>query len=1525
MADRLSSLLQNLLALVQSTSAQRAHEGRSVASDITQICMESLSESELAYCSSVLFKEGGILTFLKNSAGIDEFAVCKEELLHLVESYVCKMGKKFLSYVKPVKDVCVSLFTRERISRVKVATFGPLIAVVQLCQHSTLKEDLEIGKIVEKYFLACTQPSKHTATVKSGIYQLLGTLAEVFPEKTEAYAPRLIDVYLSNLKQEMDPKKSKKPEMLVISGCLKGLGGLLVNFPPTDPKVLADIFHFTRKAIDPQVSLARYDVPKGGLMLLARHASLFRGYLTKDHQNVYAVMFKWCNHHNKDMKSAGLDALDAFLQQVAQHLLEGGRGNAASTAVFKTFITIFQELIDAPSTGTREMSVVVRGYGYFAAPCRMLLKDQDVKFMFDQVIKRSEYLLISGCELLEEKIYHLPSFLTSLASIVNEIVDVTGDFLGSLERLVVLLFEHFPRLGPAIRFSAYKAMNILLATLAQKGALLKALVSNIVYQGLIRTCSHPVSLQGMITRPVQSTDESQASYNDYVELWFHIMKPQRKEEQAVSQLTPDQRQYLYATLYDALIQSVLKVAHKLDLSATKAPRLPDKVEDGEKKETEPVVLVSDPTASLQPAVVKDFQVFINLVDFCRTVLPAVEPHNFRRWVYLFSCDIISMSAKQPLVSGFYKMLATGLTICSKIHYFQPDEGQLMGSQELMETDAVDDTERGLCFTLFRKFIKETLEKLKQYKDDLQASCLLLILSAPKEFVEIDVIPIVTAVQIALNLGISYMPLAEAAISALESWTSQLPPDVFKPHLPTILPCLDTYLQSAAETELYSEEAKDVVTLRSHPSARSHGTGKLPIKVLKALKEGMASSETPLHKLRLRIVQFLGSLGGEYNIGLVDSSDSQSLESAIAWDTAKHLDFSMPFNDMKLSIYLDPFLPRVTELALSASDRQTKVAACELLHSMTLFLIGKGAIQPDWAKSKSPMIVLYKRLFPTLMRLACDVEQVAVQLFRPLMFQIIHWFTGNKMYECPETVVLLEAMMDCVVDSNSGSLRDFGAECVREFLQWSIKQTTPKELEKRPHNVKSLLLRLQSLSQHPNPFKRLGSAIAFNNIYTIFREEESVIDLFVLELLVNFVYSLRMAHKDDESLGTQEQCKQVIIHLERMVKVKSHVLLKVNKDRRKPRGFREASIGHLIEWLLSQCGRPETEARHMCMRLFCSLVPNAFDQDTPSNWMQKTLKHLSADYLNKKFETAGGRGGIWKYSTALILTEVFSLDQIISWLGDLLAALDCYTWVLGERLLRLTEILSVSGKTKYESQLFTALSWFVNGLAWGGIEDAQKWFAQHDVGVQEVFTPMEVEQYNRAKCTLTVRLFDFLIICLGGYPAESVKVIPSNFFGPKLCELVVECVLNPSSVGFDLFDVEVVEHLPSKMVQLCSSLVRFLKESDCFSVFSKVLFTRLRNNNFSDVVPNILVDENVSWKLHQTVSGFRQLNKAGLLQSAWSDKIPFSQLGNFLLDAVMSSVRPEMGSSSPRLLSPSTLSTYKQILLLALDVGVQVCT
>lgn len=59
---------------------------------------------------------------------------------------------------------------------------------------------------------------------------------------------------------------------------------------------------------------------------------------------------------------------------------------------------------------------------------------------------------------------------------------------------------------------------------------------------------------------------------------------------------------------------------------------------------------------------------------------------------------------------------------------------------------------------------------------------------------------------------------------------------------------------------------------------------------------------------------------------------------VAWDSEKRLSFAVPFKDMKPVIYLDSFLPRVTELALSSSDRQTKVSTFILSDTLDLFLL-----------------------------------------------------------------------------------------------------------------------------------------------------------------------------------------------------------------------------------------------------------------------------------------------------------------------------------------------------------------------------------------------------------------------------------------------------------------------------------------------------------------------------------------------------------------------------------------------------------
>ena len=150
--------------------------------------------------------------------------------------------------------------------------------------------------------------------------------------------------------------------------------------------------------------------------------------------------------------------------------------------------------------------------------------------------------------------------------------------------------------------------------------------------------------------------------------------------------------------------------------------------------------------------------------------------------------------------------------------------------------------------------------------------------------------------------------------------------------------------------------------------------------------------------------------------------------------------------------------------------------------------------------------IYRHLYPALFKLACDVDQFARNLFHPLVTQMIHWFTGNRHQESPETMELLDCIMDSLVDERDASLRDFSAVALREFLKWSLRHTPlASQTAATPVNVKSILKRIFSLLTHPSCSKRLGAALAWNSIYTVFLErkwflsytvKKSVLDAFI---------------------------------------------------------------------------------------------------------------------------------------------------------------------------------------------------------------------------------------------------------------------------------------------------------------------------------------------------------------------------------------------------------------------------------------------
>jgi len=93
---------------------------------------------------------------------------------------------------------------------------------------------------------------------------------------------------------------------------------------------------------------------------------------------------------------------------------------------------------------------------------------------------------------------------------------------------------------------------------------------------------------------------------------------------------------------------------------------------------------------------------------------------------------------------------------------------------------------------------------------------------------------------------------------------------------------------------------------------------------------------------------------------------------------------------KMDLVLGDLLPRVLRLATDSGHRQTKVAACELLHSLTIYVVGNDNRENCIISDQKGKIL--DHLFSGLVRLATDVEPVTKKLFAPLVLQLVRWYS-----------------------------------------------------------------------------------------------------------------------------------------------------------------------------------------------------------------------------------------------------------------------------------------------------------------------------------------------------------------------------------------------------------------------------------------------------------------------------------------------------------------------------------------------------
>ncbi|KAI8384548.1 uncharacterized protein BYT42DRAFT_493256, partial [Radiomyces spectabilis] len=1152
------------------------------------------------YASSMLLSpENGIIRFLKANVQSRDPTIISAEaiLLEFLISYIRKCHSILSAYLPTIINCCLFM-AGSRSVRVRS---GAVDVFITLLDRDASKIDLSQTDVTNIYqnfyhkFPVGTAPT----TFEARILELLGVVAKYHSDvMTNSQIKTIQRWCVGTLHYQLF--EARKAENSLIAGSFKCINAMLSSskFKIEPGKWSADskkIYRAIKEVWNMPGDLARFMAPIAALELFANHAQLFDGEMIKDSQLLLDQLQKMAHHGNRDLSKLGYRALETLFKQESVALAQHSAGNV-------------------------EKQVFLAG---------SWLANQDTFFS----VNPDQDRLIG----------HLPSFLQAYAQFSRQLDQIPSELLSTLTKMADRIIINYSRLSVYTRQPAIFAMQDVVMILYGKGeGMLRMFLRGFFYNALVCTCTDVYGAE----------QEQYHAYTDLLYFWEAILKSGTKP--AADNEDTGKYEKLNTILYDEFCYALQRLIKTFNLELVKAA---DQEESDERAENSPFDFINAVSNALQPANAKDFILFQNLVDFWCALLPKLPEQQLHNWVHVVGGPLTELSLRHSLVSGFYRMNAVILRLANDAGYFRGCRKLYLQQQQqpnLEFSDAHINHDVYNAFVMFSDYLREVWYRLQQFKDELLASCLRLILACPMDF--FDIAELVPPLQTSLSLGLSFHPLAMIAIDTLESLMDCDSPVSKHPQfLIDILPLLNDYLMMALKSKADAVNTKRKFKLSTRSTRRHEGIHRQ----LTAAQLGVTDTEyVSLHDIQLRIMRFVGRIGGLNKLMLQDTMDNtgtnrssnvnretQSAHPTLAWDPDRKLRIHIPFPNARIDMTLGN--------AFQAKDK-------------------REAVQSRYHR-------IYLRVFPILMRLAIDIDQLAREMFRTLLSQLIHWLTNNAQYENPETIALLQTCLDAACDTNA-ALRDYGADCLQQFVKWSIKQTSQRAVQ-GPMNIKSLLKRLRNLSSNPSSSKRLGAALIFNRIYRIIREEETVIDEYTFEILHDFLFSLRLAEQDHPSIGTREQIKEAISHIKRILRVKSSLFMKQTRSRRSFPGLSNADMPSLVVYIFQETGQLQREYAKTCMDFFNEFVLVLPGIKNGKQWMKKQINDdpsfLASIYGTQQLDV-----------NALQTNMTIASYQL--WLKQLHCALDGYIWLLERELVEVEWILQ-----QESAVLLDALQFFVD--------------------------------------------------------------------------------------------------------------------------------------------------------------------------------------------------------------------------------------
>jgi len=572
--------------------------------------------------------------------------------------------------------------------------------------------------------------------------------------------------------------------------------------------------------------------------------------------------------------------------------------------------------------------------------------------------------------------------------------------------------------------------------------------------------------------------------------------------------------------------------------------------------------------------------------------------------------------------------------------------------------------------------------LPELHGEILAVVLQLVLLLPTDIVStIGYSKYAHALVVALRLGYTHPKSATAALDALERLRVEAPAQLMM-RLGQLLPPLQGFLtlQSSDDDDNGSAmrsyslaEADDVDTYNTlaenaqkKSDSASAAQGSVVIESLES-----SNDDSSVQKIQRRILRFLGHLGGRSHHLLRPLKSVLSDGFGLSWASSlpsSALQIKVPMLDAAadgspLTLKLDALLPRVTELASRSTDRDTRYAACELLHALASVLCG---LENEQGRSLS---LVFDRLFPVILQLASDADGFIRQLMYPLAMQFARWLSqacaglcSNPTPHLEEScAAFFEALCDGLGDAVRSSLRTVCADALVQLFKWAGKQTeegaSPKRRPGRgqgatttkvSHEV-SPLHRILALVRHPSPQKRAGGVVALWRLRKFVQASASRINEEILCILETLTIALEMT---TDRHATRQLWKTLQVYV-RIVTLPNNLKMLVEHDDERSRFV--GGIDEFGKWLLVRCHSPNYFCRRIVQKMTLTFI-KALDTSYPDKGAMfkqqlTTSWNTDSNSTDSSFEQLRGLGAHcdyvrWVLDKHMVSEQAFVNDIVL---------------------------------------------------------------------------------------------------------------------------------------------------------------------------------------------------------------------------------------------------------------------------------------